>query len=83
MSAGVPVIASDFPLWREILLPRDCGICVDPEDPAAIAQAIDDLVSNPERAAEMGRNGQAAVRDEYNWANEEGKLLRLYEDMLT
>ena len=83
MSAGVPVIASDFPLWREILLPRGCGICVDPEDPAAIAQAIDHLVSNPERAAEMGRNGQAAVRDEYNWANEERKLLRLYEDVLT
>jgi glycosyltransferase involved in cell wall biosynthesis len=78
MSAGVPVIASDFPLWRGIIEGSDCGICVDPLDPQAIAKAIDFLVSNPERAEEMGRNGKKAVLELYNWGTEETKLLDLY-----
>jgi glycosyltransferase involved in cell wall biosynthesis len=78
MSAGVPVIASHFPLWREIVEGNDCGVCVDPLNPEEIAGAIDFLVSHPERAEEMGRNGQRAVQERYNWGNEEGKLLSLY-----
>ncbi|MCE8018999.1 glycosyltransferase family 4 protein [Halomonas sp. MCCC 1A11036] len=78
MSAGLPVIASDFPLWREIVEGSDCGICVDPLDPEAIAEAIDFIVTRPERAREMGRNGQRAVAERYNWQQEERKLLDLY-----
>ena len=78
MSAGVAVIASDFPLWREIVVGNDCGLCVDPLDPRAIAEAIDFLVANPVRAREMGANGQRAVAQRYNWQQEERKLLDTY-----
>ena len=78
MSAGVPVIASHFPLWREIIEGNDCGLCVDPLDPAAIAKAIDYLVTHPQEAERMGRNGQRAVAERYNWKIEEAKLLQLY-----
>ena len=82
MSAGIPVIASNFPLWREIVEGADCGICVDPTDPSAIAAAIDFLVENPDRAQEMGRNGRAAVEREYNWEREADKLLDLYRELI-
>ncbi|SBV32777.1 Glycosyltransferase WbpH [uncultured Sphingopyxis sp.] len=82
MSAGIPVIASDFPLWREIIVGHDCGLCVDPEDPDAIAAAIDALVSDRERAEQMGRNGRRAVHEIFNWSIEERKLLQLYTDIL-
>lgn len=78
MAAGVPVIASNFPLWREIVEGNDCGLCVDPLDPAAIACAIDYLVTHPKEAERMGRNGQRAVQEKYNWGMEEAKLLQLY-----
>lgn len=81
MSAGLPVIASDFPLWREIIEGNDCGICVDPLDPGAIAAAIDRLVDNPDRAREMGENGRRAIEERYNWGAEEKKLLALYEKL--
>lgn len=81
MSAGIPVIASDFPLWREIVEGNECGICVDPLDSHAIAQAIDFLLSNPERAEQMGRNGQRAVAEKYNWSIEESKLLAFYGEL--
>lgn len=79
MAAGIPVIASDFPLWREIVEGNACGVCVDPLDPAAIAQSIDYLVTRPQEAEQMGRNGYQAVLAKYNWTVEEVKLLALYE----
>ena len=78
MAAGVPVIASNFPLWREIVEGNDCGVCVDPLDPVAIARAIDYLATHPQDAERMGRNGQRAVESTYNWGIEEAKLLDLY-----
>jgi len=83
MSAGLPVIASDFPLWREIIEGADCGLCVDPIDPAAIAGAIDRLVQDPALARRMGENGRHAVETKYNWGVEEQKLLDLYRKLLT
>lgn len=82
MSAGIPVIASDFPLWRMIIVGNDCGIMVDPLNPIQIAEAIDYLVAHPEEAERMGSNGRKAVLERYNWPNEDKKLLKLYERVL-
>lgn len=81
MAAGIPVIASNFPYWKEIIEKYNCGICVDPLNPLEIAKAIKKLVSNPEMAESMGKNGQAAIEDVFNWGNEEKNLLELYEEM--
>lgn len=82
MSAGIPVVASHFPLWREIIEGNDCGRCVDPMDPEAIAEAIDFFVDNPEEARRMGENGRRAVHERYNWGVEEIKLLALYNKVM-
>ena len=82
MSAGVPVIASNFPLWREIIEGNDCGLCVDPLDPTAIARAIDFLVTHPVEARRKGENGHRAVLKTYNWSIEEVKLLSFYDQVL-
>lgn len=82
MAAGIPVIASDFPLWRDIVEGSGCGLCVDPRDPQAIAAAIDHLASHPRQARDMGANGRRAVLERYNWENEEDKLIAFYADLL-
>jgi glycosyltransferase involved in cell wall biosynthesis len=79
MSAQVPVISSNFPLWREIVEGHDCGVCVDPLQPHAIAEAIDYLIENPRRARQMGENGRRAIEGTYNWRAEERKLIHFYE----
>ncbi len=78
MSAGLPVIASDFPLWRDIVERYECGICVDPLDPEAIARAMRLLAENQELSNRFGRNGRDAVLHHFNWENEKDKLLALY-----
>lgn len=78
MSSGIPVIASNFPLWREIIEGNRCGICVDPFDPAAIAAAIDYLVCHPDIAQSMGERGRKAVLEKYNWGVEATRLTDFY-----
>lgn len=79
MSAAIPVIASDFPLWREIVAGNDCGVLVNPLDPIAIADAIDYFLENPEVAKRMGRNGRKAIENSLNWQFESCKLLTFYK----
>jgi len=79
MSAGIPVIASHFPLWKNLIEGQQCGICVNPEDPVDIAKAIDYLHENPSIAEEMGARGKEAVERIFNWSVEETKLFELYE----
>jgi glycosyltransferase involved in cell wall biosynthesis len=81
MSAGIPVIASNFPLWREIIEGNNCGLCVDPLQPKAIAEAIKFIVGNPDRAQQMGENGYRVVQERYNWNVEKKKLLLLYANL--
>ena len=83
MSAGIPVIASDFDLWKTIVEESKCGLCVDPMDPAAIASAIDYLVSHRDEAEKMGLNGRQAVLSYYNWAREEAKLIEFYDRLMS
>jgi glycosyltransferase involved in cell wall biosynthesis len=78
MGAGIPVIASDFPLWRHILGDTGCGIFVDPTNPNAIAKAIEYVLTHPEEAEEMGKRGRAAVIERYNWDTQAQELVKLY-----
>jgi glycosyltransferase involved in cell wall biosynthesis len=78
MLAGLPIIASDFPLWRSIVDAEGCGLLVDPMSPDAIAGAMKWISDHPDAALEMGLRGRQAVLTRYNWTGEFGKLLGLY-----
>ena len=79
MSAGLPIVASNFPLWKDVVEVNECGICVDPEKPEEIAKAIKSILADPEKAQKMSDNGKNAVLTRYNWNAEQKKLFELYE----
>jgi glycosyltransferase involved in cell wall biosynthesis len=81
MAAGLPVIVSDFPFFRELLEPIGCAVFVDPLDPAGLATAIDELLAEAEHAEEMGRRGAATVVEHLNWEAEVRKLVDLYASL--
>lgn len=79
MAAGLPVVASDFPFYRQVIESSGCGLLVDPLQPSDIARAMLWLFRNPASAEEMGRRGQQAVLAHYNWERESESLLRVYD----
>ena len=81
MTAGLPVIMSDFPLWRDLFEEMRCAIFVDPLDPQAIATAMTWILRNPEEAERMGARGKAAALTRFNWQAEAAKLLSLYDSL--
>lgn len=82
MAAGIPVVASNFPLWKGLVEKNQCGICADPLDPKEIGEAIKYLLENPMKAKIMGENGQKIVQEKYNWSNEEKKMLNFYSKII-
>ena len=82
MAAGLPVIASNFALWRDIIESAQCGICVDPQNADAVKRACEKLICNPQEAELLGKNGRVAVEEKYNWHVEEATLLSLYEEIV-
>lgn len=81
MAMGLPVICTDFDLWTGFVEKYHCGICVKPDDVQAITAALRELQKHPEEALEMGKNGQRAVLEEFNWASQEPVLLAFYQKL--
>lgn len=81
MASGMAVIASDIPMWKEIIDKYKCGICVDPYDVEAIAEAMTYMKEHPQEVEQMGRNGRKAVLENFSWENEATTLINLYKTL--
>jgi len=82
MAAGLPVIASNFPLWRTIVEDAQCGICVHPDSCSEILQALRRIRRDQELAETFSRNGRSAIEQTFNWETESRKLVALYDNLL-
>ena len=69
MAMGIPVLASDFPLWRRLVEAARAGRVADPV-PAAVAEALLDLCADPERLRRFAQAGREAYRERYRWEAE-------------
>jgi glycosyltransferase involved in cell wall biosynthesis len=83
LAAGLPVVCSDFPVWRDVVEEHDCVTFVDPRDPDAVARAVARYASDPELLARHGENARRAAVEVFNWSSEEATLLDLYETLFS
>lgn len=81
MTAGIPIICSNFPVWEAFIQKYKCGIAVDPNNQTEWNQAINYLHENHEARENMIANGRQAVINELNWTLEEKKLLNWYKEI--
>lgn len=79
MYCRIPVVANNLPPTRQFVEAKECCELVDIDDIPHSASVIVELLKNDERRTLMGKNGHQLVCDEYNWGNEEKKLLAIYK----
>ena len=82
MICGLPVICSNSGNINDIISGSNAGICVDPESPREIANAILKLLTDRQYYDYCSQNGIHAVREKYNWTLEERKLIGIYRDLM-
>ena len=82
MSSSIPVIASDFPYWKEIIENHKCGVLVDPLDPKSISEGIKTLIEDPDLALNLGANGRKTIEKFLNWESENLKLINFTKEFL-
>ncbi len=71
--AGLPVIASDFPEYEELV--RGCGVQVDPRNVAEIRKSIVELLGDKAALTEMSVQARRRAMTEFNWESEGARLV--------
>ena len=67
MSYRVPVIGSAIGGITDIITDGETGLLVPPEDPAAIAAAIERIAGDVDLAARLAEAGNRRVREQFGW----------------
>ncbi len=82
MGCARPVIASRVSALPEIILNGETGLLVPPEDSKSLAQAILSLLSDPDRAAALGRAGHERLVREFSVEKMVQATVDLYTQVL-
>lgn len=81
MAHGLPMIVSDFPLWKAIIGKSKNGFAVDVRDSKEILYAANQLVSSSLLRKEQSENGINYLQKGFSWSSEEAKLYRFYQQL--
>lgn len=79
MISETAVIASDFPIMKNIIDEADCGYTISPDDVEIIAKVIEMISDNRENTREIAKNGLQKVKSRFNWSIVEKELYKVYD----
>ena len=82
MAMGKPVVATAVGGNPELVLPGQTGLLVPPEDPRHLANAILELLDQPERARAMGRAGRHRAEQRFSLKRMVDETDHLYQELL-
>jgi glycosyltransferase involved in cell wall biosynthesis len=77
MAAGLPVVASAVGGLLDLIEDGRTGVLVRPDDPIALAHALEALIGSPEAAADLGANAREEVTRRYSF----DRMVRAFEDL--
>jgi glycosyltransferase involved in cell wall biosynthesis len=83
MASGLPVVSTSVGGVPELVADGDTGLLVEPDDPAALAAAIDRLAADAELRRAFGEAGAHRAREEFSATQTARRLVRLYEELHT
>ena len=80
LALGLPIIASDFRKWHDVLDEKPCALFVDPDSAEDIAEKMELLIKNKELRSQM-RDNAIEISSKYSWKSIEDRLLTLYKSL--
>ena len=80
---NVPVIGTDVGGIPELIINNETGIIIPPENPSKLAQAVNELLSDKEKAEKLATNGNTFVKNNMTWDVILPKYIQFYENLLT
>jgi starch synthase len=82
MACGTAVVASRVGGIPEVVADGETGLLVPPDDPSALASALNSLLGNPGRASAMGRAGRTRAVTEFSWQAVAARTAVLYSELV-
>lgn len=81
MAAGCPVVASDIPGYRSVVVPEENGVMVPPGDAGALARALVALVEDPGRRRALAERGRVRAL-EFAWPRITDRIEAVYREVV-
>jgi glycosyltransferase involved in cell wall biosynthesis len=82
MEAGTPIVATDVGGVRELVTDGVHALVVAPDDPGALARAVDDVLTDRDAARERAARAQVRRREHFTWDAVGGQVRALYDELL-
>jgi glycosyltransferase involved in cell wall biosynthesis len=82
MASGLPVVASDVGGIREEIIQQQTGIVVPPKNPHVLSQSLLELLSNGEKARNMGERGRQRAGEYFTLERMGRETMAVYENLM-
>lgn len=82
MAVGLPILTSNFELYKSVVETENCGLCVTPKSTDLITEKLIELYENKNMREKMRKNGILAVKNKYNWESQKALLMGVYRTIL-
>ena len=81
MQYGIPIMCSDFPVWRNLVKGNQSGVCIDSECIMDGIKSQQTVIQNKDDWVEMSQNAFRSA-DNYSWESQLEKLVNLYKRII-
>jgi glycosyltransferase involved in cell wall biosynthesis len=79
---GLPVVVTDIPGSRDIVIQGETGCIVPPDDPDHLGEVLIRLLDDEDMRQRMGARGREHVRDNFSFEKIAGQVLAVYSSLL-
>ena len=82
MAYGIPVVASNIPVVRELINDNETGFLVPPDRPEYLGRTIRKLLEHPQLISAIGKNAKQKIANNYLWEAQELKMKTIYKNLV-
>ena len=82
-ATGVPVVEPDMGAFRELVGQTGGGLLYEPGNTQALAESLEVLLRDPQRAVDMGQRGQDAVSEQYNIERTAQSMVQVFDKVVS